>query len=1480
MGQRGPKNIFQFLSVLLLATLFGCSSSLFTGDTKNDEVVGDGNFNKSCLGLDLSKETLSVRAARGLMACLNSNGSIQEFADLLNGIDDAELESLLGVVNREILTNPDRLKEITVTFDQMDSRGTFDRAMTATARVLENPDFLTAVLAAVQKGGRVATDDGASVLDPEILTAISIAAKEFEAGNGSTANTARALEIGVSTVSLPSYKELVLGLRPEIEAPNNLKHLASLFHAYAQAKIDTDEPKLLQVLLEGIADKTIFRGLDHFYYEECEGAAAGMCGDRPRLSLDHQVSSMASFVSFLTRERRDVLERLTQLFGKMNRPIRCMGTTKEIPNADLYMMDRMVSQDPLAVPSWVVRNNSVKLKLASGMCDYPESFDELMAVLSELADPELVGRPRNSAAYDERVLVTIAHFLQGLKVGDEHISSQMLRAGIDRHRFRKFLIHWLGDTSAVSAYSHLTDVLSEFSRSDRNVIANLLYFLNSPDEVDRETLSHTTKVLLKPREELNGKSLYDVVVGVIRRVDIATAYDVIKTLPAFVDSNEEILASLAAVNREAFFLNDAHPFVTVGLKVGRNADGAYRDTFNTAFLLAGRMPEKMRMAFSLAAKMAKNGSLKELIKGLLLPFRQTANQSNMNPRLQDIPPLRVSTNPDSGKSASKAPAWNPAAPYWPWEHADISACHEMSIEKALSPPSLGNQDPWIREMKLYARCIDADRKASEQSQAIVDFMDYGLEKKIGQQTFIGYLVDLAAGFVRTSLNLSKVYDELSDLLLRNDTFNDLVRFHESMTYTLVNKYGPHDLSVVQSLLRVFPLLSQAGNGGQERLQPLLNIAGKVVESPHAPKSAVLIYDLLDEADSKPAPTLAPKVPPRSFPVDASNSQVVTRAIELLNAVEKPKNDVERDKRLQEMFDEYLNYVRSDIRKREYRTSDEFKNSIKPLLDEVAKGTRLEWIVAFMHYLENDPYDPQWWESWFQRLSSRVFPIAYMYPGEKQRVRLVNYLDLLELIVNDANFTLKEVGQTHLSWLDGWILRENDVSAIRHLSKLGGYSANEDMTRWVDELHREIEVFDSIPALPGFDLLKPEVRRRLFNLKQVSFVVKHLNQKEDVVTAPDGTKKTRNDLGVLRDLFKMLNASMPVDQRRDYDRNHALSVVVELTEFGLLRMIGRNIWIHDEAGKKIPVSIANILRTLRDAAVLVTPQGRDSNKDTLALLDHLLRKDIKAGADPRTASFNDRYVFIGKFIDQYFEWVKNDRCDLASNHASYRCAAAAIKSSLYDFVNFASDSNNPQHLAKVLRTALSSKYTPFLGNHLEILEDVIATPKAAGFFGGLSFSKNDKRVINGIKRSQAYGDLVQVAKLSVGELAASNVTDNALSLAKDLKEDPLKRWDKAKATLDAMEDDPDYARYRDDVLKPIIKSVVYWLPRETALRERTQTYLGSLLRGGKVRELVRFGAQECVDDRFYQKIKFIGERDYVDGYQDFLEDLRAGLQDIH
>jgi hypothetical protein len=108
--------------------------------------------------------------------------------------------------------------------------------------------------------------------------------------------------------------------------------------------------------------------------------------------------------------------------------------------------------------------------------------------------------------------------------------------------------------------------------------------------------------------------------------------------------------------------------------------------------------------------------------------------------------------------------------------------------------------------------------------------------------------------------------------------------------------------------------------------------------------------------------------------------------------------------------EYYNQVLSQRQIYTY-SREEFKRGVEPLLESLGQSSNhfIEHALEFFLSLDYAPYDSEWLEKWFHRLSANLRPIPYYYPGQfpgetAPTVRIVNQLDLLELIVVDADFS--------------------------------------------------------------------------------------------------------------------------------------------------------------------------------------------------------------------------------------------------------------------------------------------------------------------------------------------------------------------------------------------------------------------------------------------------------------------------------------------
>ena len=1617
-------------TILIMFLLAGCSSSLFTEDTKEElnQAKGDGGFDKACLGLNLSEPTLDVSTTRNLVRCLNSNGSLQSYHELVESLSDAQLQTVLNTLNSELINNRTRMRAVDASFQQMDERGILTRALDKLSKVLSNGKLIRSSVRLLRQGTSV--EDGVTgpqKLNPDVLQSIKILSQELSRDAGgqystlkARANLADGLEMGVRTTSLSAYRAMVDGLRSDIprrDSALGLRFFTERALDYFKTKIRGNRA-LGKMLLWGIEDGSLFEGFDHYYYSECEGKKPSECKSADsNLSVDAQTQAMEAFLRLLTLDKKEeVLAPMTRLFRVMDDPIECMAGTKKIPNADMYVMTEFTKLVPLDVPQWTMRTNLLKMKLANSMCRFPGdgdmTFNELMNVLRELARETDRDDAGNAVGFG-RPLVTVAHFLKGLEVGDANKMSGAAKSDLTRYmnypeneRYRRFLIHWLGDKNRdVNAYTHLADVIAELSRPQRAVVGNMLYLLNvpAPGSKDRKDVQSAVRVMMASRSQLGGRSIYDVFSEAVLKVDVSTLYDLLLGASELIDLQDELALPLLETSRDALLMNDANPVVEIALSLGYNAE-KHEHLFQTLFDIADT--DKFEAAMQLTARMAQNGTLRELTKGLLMMFSgHTKGIAAPNP--QNVLPVKLA-DPSRDRSTRNRPAWRPLPAYWPQDPARVQACYDINVDLPFGNPfpgTDGGRVEWERQMGKIASCVNANGQNAE----LESFLNYGIRQKMsGGKSFLGKLTELLADFIPSGGDqerLKNVYDELSDLMTENGSFADLKAMNGILPFLFDKQYcstefdenftnpscarGSDDISVMQGLARSFSVIA----GETEKVQKLLNVGRLVVEDRRMPKTVALNYDIGNEAerraaDPKKFPVVADEKPPlisyplNHYPRNTFLADQLKENIRKHEGIEPTPEIIEKKEQayfsqvLPGEIKEYEDY--KGEKRPGYKNHVEFKASIKPLLDELSKGDRLKATLTFFYRMQKDPYTPEWWAGWFRRLSANVIPIPYYYKGtqppeHKPTVRMVSQLELLDLVVNSADFTLKEVGQKPLNLVD-----ENHNFAIKYLTLLA--LCGNDMRPAVDPMGRELDTFDGmleiVNKIPSKwlrdQVMTTEVRRRTFNLKYIYPILKKLDKVTEF-TNSDGTKVYANDLGVLRDLFKAVLKALPKEVYRNYDvtypklvkgdairytdfhedmlfdrKVNPLAIIAEMVRFGLLRNSATNMWyvhpksklstkvaqgrhqdntselkspLHQDDRREndtrenrhvVPQEVSQVLKFLTEAAVSRDSNGINRlNLDAVAVLRHLVTADcdrtskaeyrdlpcvVAVGQkDPR--SFDERYVFFGKFFREFFEWIEDD--DRLSDKGQTRVMSYIKRtghqaSRLLDRLagdNRARHEEFIKQLVKVLKPALGrTKGTAFLGDNLDGIESLFSDSEAVHYLDLLLSAEKSsfKWPEANYTEAQGFADMRGLVDTLMTTLAAddSAASANAIDLLYILDKDPMKRFKSTMNALDWMKADADYVGFKHETLARVNGQIIHWLPKEAgqgnarALRPRLQEHLGAHLGNGDVRELITFIGNQSIGttDTFYNQIKFVGKRQSVEDLNAFLELLRAGIVD--
>lgn len=1578
-GATGARILRTCLNLLaVFATAFvvsACSSSLFTEDkgTELNQARGDGNFDKKCLGLDFSRPTLDVQTTRSLVRCLNSNGSIQAYHELVESLSDVQLQVVLDTLNAQLMTNHKRLKAVDASFEQMDERGILARAFDKLSKVLSNGKLIRSSVRLLRQGS--SRSDAASAptgahgffssaarsrsLDPDIINSIKVLARELSRnaqGKYTVAEAretaAEALEMGVRTTGLKSYKAAVDGLKSHHAPLKPLRFYTEHALEYLKAKIRSERP-LGRVIMNGVADGTIFQAFDYYYEGQCDLKPSGCTGDDIRLGLNAQVQAMEDFMRLLTLEEKEtILDPMVRLFRAMDGPVECMAATKAIPNADLFVMKEISGLVPLDVPQWTVRTNTIKMKVVNSMCEFPSdegvSFDTMIRVLHKLATYN-----QNAHAHG-RPLVTVSHFLNALEKGQALI-------GGDDVRYWRFMIDWLGDKDKnVNVYTHLADVVGELSRPNRQVIGNVLYLLNAagPGSSDRKNVQRAVQVLVSSQGLLGGRSLYDVLNDSIQKVDAGTLYDLFVGMSELIDSDADLVNPLLEVSRDALLMNDSNPIIEMALELGLNAD-RHDLFFETLFDIADT--DRFEEAMKLTARMAANGTLRELARGILTMFRgHTEGISPPNP--QNVPRV-AAPNPDRDKSTRNRPAWDFTDSPAFKDIARGNSCSAINLDLRFGKPWGSNDDDrvaWENQVKQIAACSHANLN----NEKLEAFLLYGVDRKVrDSQSFVGSVVDLAADLIPYDVSVCKgdsaedrarcvrlqaIYDEFSDLMVDKSSFEDMKAMNGLLPFLFSREYCagkytkggycPDGAGTINPMKGLFGSLSVISDQG-DKLQDVLSVAKvAVADKAHLPRTVGLLYDLSEDAkgdipfkqDAKPTIT--------SYPVhnEPQNGNVKKW---LEDAIRKYEKRQPTEEILSEKIEAYYNqplpaeeliYTSHGKTRMGYENAAVFKEKIKPLFDELAKDDRIEATMTIFYRMFENPYSPEWWESWFRYLSANVRAVPYYYPGkfpgkDKPTVRLINQLELLDLVVANADFKLSDYGQ------DGFGIVGNDENfGIKYLTLLG--LCGEDMSPAVDRMERELAFFYSmstrVGGLPwvGDKIMKPELKRRLFNLYHIFPILREVDKFYEF-THPSGKKMMINNLAILRDLFKAVLKALPpeqLDERRNKDlynrEKNPLAVIAEMVRFGILRNIAVNMWYTNAPAKTLSQKqvihgqkVAHILRFLRDASVIRNPENRNSfklNRDAVELVRYLMRNNCKkAGAlqsvpcvalskkdDPRP-EFNDRYILIGKVLDQFFDWIKDD--DLKKDRGEIPTLAYIKRAGYNSMVLLeriaGSDEQERAQFArdmgKILRPVLASdKGAELLAENVDLLEPLFNDAESMNFITLLLKSEtSERRRESGFTDAQAFDDFRELSKVMIKELASNNgaVMTSAVDLGYTVYKDTNSRFKSAFNALRWMGDDAEYSRFRDDVSKPITKRIVRWFEREPVseykgqLRPRVQDYLATHLsrEDGKIRDLLVFIGKESGNDQFYSRISFVGDRDYVTKFNEFLDLLSRGIVDL-
>jgi hypothetical protein len=288
----------------------------------------------------------------------------------------------------------------------------------------------------------------------------------------------------------------------------------------------------------------------------------------------------------------------------------------------------------------------------------------------------------------------------------------------------------------------------------------------------------------------------------------------------------------------------------------------------------------------LTAKMAASGSLKELLRGTLDLFKGTIDSAKGNATAVAVEPAK-SVDSTRDKGVAGRPDWHPIPASWPKNQAGVQACYNLNLDLKFGQSVGQGAKDWHDQMENLASCVNAN----EENPEAADFLRYGNNVTVQPgKSLLAMMVDLIKDIIPADddSELKAVYDELTDLMIDEPTFQDTKELNRMLPLLFGKRYcstynapddetnppyscarGTEEVAVMQAVGRLSSVIKNRG----EDLQQLLNVAKVATVQPKGPRAGIFLYDKYMEADETRTAVVADIKPPlESYPLNGYSSK--------------------------------------------------------------------------------------------------------------------------------------------------------------------------------------------------------------------------------------------------------------------------------------------------------------------------------------------------------------------------------------------------------------------------------------------------------------------------------------------------------------------------------------------------------------------------------------------------------------------------------
>ncbi len=1252
------------LGIISLST--GCSPGMF-GSGQDKTVTSASAYRKintACAVMNLKSSTLDVPAMRAIIDCFNENQALNKIAILVKKLPDHALQPLVDAINHHLLEGEGRntFYELEQTHRDLSKSGVLTEGFQQIAKILKHPKFITSTIALIKAGGvTTQAEDGKWILDPDLLTAIDLLGLDEMTYESWGQN----IDSGIALTGAPAVHSLAEHFKEDSGSGQSLQSIVdSLYlyltepHTYPCEGHSVDiKPQFIQAVLGEDTSKN--QGNPFF------NALNKVIGNTPPPGIDlssHlkiQVPKLASILQATLKNQTlepnsSLLKDLGIALNDLNGEVKCLKDSKVIPNAAMHLLREMSDQKELDADRYILRDSKLNLVALAPVCDLPKNLQTHYNTLVKTAE---TGVMKNMAE-----VLNVLYQEPGLHWKGCDGKSE---PGNEYPLLAQLFVNFLGDQK----FGHLMPALSEMNA--RNIWIDLFLVMSLPSQQDQERVQGLFKALIKPQEKLRGQSIMDVFTKAISRADSAQLFKWVSGLTELVQDSDLLLEPVFKTLRNVYYSNSAHPFLdlfqvffthathdvelynalfemTKSGAGGTESEfiGAIESISNMAELNDGRLKDLIDTLFKLAHRFITTGVASSQITYPAIPALSAFRQHNLSSSSQwgsDNQVLGLSLKPIVAVPSDSSSFWytedckNLSVLF---NIADSTSAdnYDKQLQYFLNCGKSGQTDkkgipPLIKDSVLFLKAQQTDQSTSYLDLAIKNLSrvsssltsddlkylvdacvppaGHGSMKSLfgllnivplwvegptppaspldASHSALKPLYDIAGALMQRATGSIRELEAFAGNILEKKKFSELLGYVDDLLHREVDPHLPNRVNDIQDDPALDPLFT-AQLKAQIRQWvevkecefypntiPNRNglIDARVLEIIHEAKNNVTNWDLVKLTES----TDTLKGPRQSWEIPDLKAVVEPVFKRLGGWHQDPKGTWTQDDSGKRVLESQFNMLK-------YFT-----------LPKDAKET-VERHYSPSHFLE-----------WLYDRSIDYRLITYFYPGEdRPRVRLVNTLDMLELVLVNVDFPqkippFKNMALDFLAvlanaWKDVdpalWPKEIKDLAKKQEIQTLE--EAVDDITDrktlgrsiGFENLYALTYMYVGLPSLPSCNLNnRPDLKideqanpwlkhllpvgfnaeeikdfqRHLYNLWQVNSVLKEnlISQKNKIKGVNDGGFK--EGLAILRDMFFQLYYATPEKSRHATvtpgDPNH-LNMILKQVRAGFLRQIGRQL----------------------------------------------------------------------------------------------------------------------------------------------------------------------------------------------------------------------------------------------------------------------------------------------------------------------------------